>query len=223
GFDIRHIVIDEAQDMSLFQIDMLKTLMNTGSFTILGDLCQGIYAFKGLSSWEDVSEKVFGGRGRFMPLERSYRTTVEIMDYASKTADLLKLNVPRAVPVIRHGPAVVHKECAAGKDQAAAIDGIIKAYQQNGRQSAAVICKTPDECQRLKKLLKSPGIRLLTGREKDYGGGTVILPAYLSKGLEFDGVVIADASRFGMTETDVKLLYVAMTRALHELSVVSVK
>lgn len=222
GFDLRHIVIDEAQDVSLFQTYILRLLMKTNSFTILGDLCQGIYSYRGIADWNDVSEQVFTGDSRLMTLEQSYRTTVEIMDFANTAARKLDYkNVPEAKPVIRHGSLVTVRVMVSFTEIVKEIDLSLAKFTEKGFRSAAVICKTADECRMYKKLLKTPGISVFTGRENDYGGGTVIVPAYLAKGLEFDGVIIADAGaeRYGDSETDVKLLYVAMTRALHELAV----
>ena len=69
----------------------------------------------------------------------------------------------------------------------------------------------------LKKSKNPP--RLITGKEKDYKGGIVIVPSYLAKGLEFDAVMIADGGieNYTTDELDIKLLYVAMTRPLHFL------
>jgi len=224
GFDIRHIVIDEAQDMSLFRAYALRKLLNTGSFTILGDLCQGIYSFMGVKRWEDVSEQIFGNKDiRYMQLEQSYRTTVEIMDFANKAAKRLNLKgIPLAKPVIRHGNEVRVRIKTSLEEAASDIDGLIAGFSKQ-YQSIAVICKTAGECARFKSLLKTP-ISMLTGKENDFSGGIVILPAHLSKGLEFDCVIIANAGKnvYGTSELEIKMLYVAMTRALHEMAVFSV-
>jgi len=79
--DIRHVVIDEAQDYSEFQLDLIREIIGGSSFTILGDLCQGIYSYRGISNWQNVSDKIFGEDNYSMlTLEQSYRTTIEIME-----------------------------------------------------------------------------------------------------------------------------------------------
>ena len=87
----------------------------------------------------------------------------------------------------------------------------------------AVIGKTVDECREIHRHLVRtiPEIRLITGAEGEYGGGVMVVPAHLSKGLEFDGVILADAGaeRFSDSLTDAKLLYVALTRAMHVLDI----
>jgi DNA helicase-2/ATP-dependent DNA helicase PcrA len=225
GFDIRHVVIDEAQDMSPFRAYTLKKLLNTGSFTILGDLCQGVYSHMGVKSWDEIADGVFGGKDvRYMSLEQSYRTTVEIMDFANRAARRLNLpGIPLAKPVIRHGNEVGVFIKATPEEAAAEINEAIAGFAADGYRSLAVICKTAAECTHLRNKLKAKA-RVLTGKESDYGGGVVILPAHLAKGLEFDCVIIANANRasYGASELDIKLLYVAMTRALHEMAVFSV-
>ena len=224
GFDIRHIVVDEAQDMGLFRTYVLRKLLGTGSFTILGDICQGIYSFMGINDWDSVAD-IFENKGvRYMQLEQSYRTTVEIMDFANKAMKHLNLkNIPLAKPVIRHGNKVTVNISNSHSEAAKNIDALINNYKNDNYQSIAIICKTSDECTTLKQKLKTKA-RVLTGKESDYGGGIVILPAYLSKGLEFDCVIIANANKdtYRVNELEIKLLYVAMTRALHEMSVFAV-
>ena len=65
-------------------------------------------------------------------------------------------------------------------------------------------------------------IKLVSGSDEEYVGGVSILPAELSKGLEFDQVLLTDADvdkYDDFNPTDMKLLYVAATRALHELTI----
>jgi DNA helicase-2/ATP-dependent DNA helicase PcrA len=127
--------------------------------------------------------------------------------------------VPLAVPVIRHGASVTVHEVENLEAAATAIKACMKEFSHC--RSVAVMGKTMAECEALRKLLKLP---VITGREEEYRGGALILPVYLAKGLEFDAVYIANASaeRYTEDELDVKLLYVAMTRALHILRVFTV-
>ncbi|WP_373897333.1 RNA polymerase recycling motor HelD [Haloimpatiens sp. FM7315] len=224
--NLRHIVIDEAQDFSLFQLYVLKKIVKNSSFTILGDLCQGIYEYRGIKDWNDVSELIFNGEpSTKLCLEQSYRTTIEIMDSASSVIESLKdSRLPKAKPVIRHGDKVKVFEKDSLKDIASALDERIEIMKKSKYKSMAIICKTLKECSDLKKLLKNKkDVSLITGKEKDYPGGIVLIPCYLAKGLEFDVVIIANASKDSYTEEtlDVKLLYVAMTRPLHELYIYS--
>jgi len=221
-YDLRHIVVDEAQDVGPFQFFVLREVMGSDSFSILGDLCQGIYAHKGVKDWAAVTERVFKGKAVFQTLTQSYRTTVEIMDAANEVIQKLNLaDVPLAEPVIRHGEPVAFTNCKDEANAAEAVRKALDAYTADGLQSMAVICRTPEECDALSKRLGGD-IPVLHGTEDSYGGGATIMPAYLSKGLEFDGVIVADAARYTDEPLDVKLLYIAMTRALHRLAVVRV-
>lgn len=223
--NLRHIVIDEAQDLSLFQFYILKKIVNNNSFTILGDLCQGIYSYRGINDWNDVSTHIFDENSTKLCLEQSYRTTIEIMNSATKViGSLSDSRLPKAKPVIRHGEEVKIFEKNSLKEIAKEIDIRIENLANSNYKSMAIICKTLDECKKLKSLIKNKkNISLITGKEKNYPGGIVIIPCHLAKGLEFDVVIIANVSKeaYIKKELDVKLLYVAMTRPLHELYIYS--
>jgi DNA helicase-2/ATP-dependent DNA helicase PcrA len=218
--DIKHVVIDEAQDCSLFQLAALKALTVNASFTILGDLHQGIYAYKSVEDWEAVRQHVFARQSGYMTLEQSYRTTVEIMEAANAVISRHAQKAwPYAKPVIRHGPPVLTVQADNLADCACKIDKQIMDFLDKGYRSVAVIAKTLAECEALKKRLKSKP-KLINGQEQQYEGGLLLAPVYLVKGLEFDAVIIADQNAYQMQRgLDVRLLYVAMTRALHELTV----
>lgn len=224
---VRHIIIDEAQDFSLFQLHVLKRILNSSSFTILGDLCQGIHSYRGISNWDNVLDTIFKEDSpNFLCLEQSYRTTIEIMEAASTVIESLKdSNLPSAKPVIRHGDKVELIVKSSLDDICISIKENLQIMNSKSYKSAAIICKSMDECIRMKGLLKGLKIsaKVINGNEKEYSGGIVIVPTYLVKGLEFDMVIIANASKtqFTFNELDAKLLYVAMTRPLHKLYIYS--
>lgn len=222
---VKHIVVDEAQDFSAFQFYVLKKIVKDSSFTILGDLCQGIHSYRGVRQWEEIVNEVFEGKKcEFLTLEQSYRTTVEIMEAANNVISKLEnTKLLRAKPVIRHGALV---EVVSMPNIDAVADDMLKRIhnaKEEGHKTIAVICKTMDECEQLLPILKKAekDISVITGNEKEYKSGIVIVPSYLSKGLEFDMVLISNASQENYTENelDIKLLYVAMTRPLHKLCI----
>lgn len=224
---VRHVVIDEAQDFSVFQLFILRELIGGNSFTILGDLCQGIYSYRGINDWKTASDSVFGyGNYTMMTLEQSYRTTIEIMDAANYVIKYLNMpGLPPSKPVIRHGEAVKVIEKPNIHEISELIADNISSLDSEGFKSAAVICKTLEECRQFKGELKKSGlnIRIISGVETEYSGGVVLIPSYLVKGLEFDMVIIANASNkaYSADPLDVKLLYIAMTRPLHRLYIYS--
>jgi DNA helicase-2/ATP-dependent DNA helicase PcrA len=225
---VRHVLIDEAQDFSLFQVYVLKRIINSSSFTILGDLSQGIHSYRGIQDWRDLEKYIFSDANlSFLTLEQSYRTTVEIMDAANEVIKALEdEQLPLAKPVIRHGEAVVVSEKGSLKEVAEDIKIKVEAAMSDGYKSCAIICKTLEECKELKAQLQRLKLKagLITGAEKEYLGGVVIIPSYLVKGLEFDVVIVANASKefYKKEELDIKLLYIAMTRPLHRLYIYSV-
>lgn len=220
---VKHIIIDEAQDFSAFQIFVLKRIIKDSSFTILGDLNQGIHSYRGIRDWNDITENVFSDRrNEFLTLEQSYRTTVEIMEAANQVLEHIKSRkVDKAKPVIRHGEPVRMMGKNSLKDIAADIKEKIDGLKAQSFKTMAVICKTMDECKTVYSLLSKDveDIFIITGKEEVYKSGIAIVPSYLAKGLEFDAVFISDAGQdtYSADELDVKLLYVAMTRPLHRL------
>ncbi|MGE5630819.1 MAG: RNA polymerase recycling motor HelD [Caulobacteraceae bacterium] len=217
---VRHIVIDEAQDFSVFQLYVLKNIIKDSSFTILGDLSQGIHSYRGIRDWDDVSRNVFTDKCKKLILEQSYRTTVEIMEAANQVISSLddRRLIP-AKPVIRHGERVEVIKKSSKIEIADDISTKIKELKGEGFKSIAVICKTAEACKEMHSFFK-PGKdapRIITEKDREYKGGVVVVPSHLSKGLEFDAVFIADAESYIGGELDTKLLYVAMTRSLHRL------
>jgi DNA helicase II / ATP-dependent DNA helicase PcrA len=225
--DIKYCVIDEAQDFNLFQIYTLKKIFNTELFTLLGDLAQGIHSYRGIQDWKDVLENVFTNcNSRFLTLEQSYRTTIEIMSLANEVLKLSRLpGLVLARPVVRHGDKPGIYRCSTEKDFIELLEKRIQALKSKEYQTIAMICKTVDECGKVKKLLDKRGnikAKLLSSEDINYTGGIVIVPSYMAKGLEFDAVIVTSLEEDYMEkELDLKLLYVAMTRALHSLDVLS--
>lgn len=222
---VRHVVIDEAQDFSAFQIYVLKRIIKDSSFTILGDLNQGIHSYRGIQDWDELTGIVFSDRKHdFLTLEQSYRTTVEIMDAANIVIEKIKSRrVSKGKPVIRHGEEVRIRPAANKKE---IINGILRdidEFRSSSYKSVAVICKTLKECREVHSALSRhiDDVILITGREDEYRTGIAVLPVCLAKGLEFDAVVIynADSTEYTEDELDIKLLYVAMTRPLHRLCI----
>ncbi|WP_339061721.1 3'-5' exonuclease [Tepidibacillus marianensis] len=218
---IRNVVIDEAQDFSLFQLFVLKKIVNTDLFSVLGDLSQGIHSYRGIQNWDRVMESIFPNAA-FRTLEQSYRTTVEIMNVAneiirqSQVPDLLL-----AKPVVRHGekPFFISYE----EVFAVSLAENIQQMKEKGYKSVAIIGKTMEECRRIedqiKKLVEIP-VRVLLGEEEYQTDEIVIVPAHIAKGLEFDVVFVVTVDEmYGLDDLEVKLLYVAMTRPLHRLFV----
>lgn len=216
-----HIVIDEAQDFSPFQVAVLDLFVRGHSFTILGDLSQGIHAYRGVHAWEEMSSLFKEEETAYFALTRSYRSTMEIIEFANGILEKGVGSELLAVPVFRSGDAVrliPYGSCSSRtKDLKRAMESLIaKDYR-----TVAILTRTLREAEELHVELRAewPELNLIDGSEGTYQGGYSVLPVYLSKGLEFDAVIVADADAGHYAEKawDAKLMYVGCTRALHEL------
>lgn len=219
-YRFNHIVIDEAQDYSLFQLLVLKEMAYNYSLTIVGDLGQGIYYYKGIESWEKVISEVFGGEAAYMPLTQSYRSTVEIISLANEVLRKQKNNLKPAVPVLRHGkePQIVSFENP--REFVESLDNIVNEVKALNKNSVAVIGRTYNECKKIKDILKKYSNHdwdVVKENEKTLKLDKIIIPSYMTKGLEFDCSVIYNCSKenYSNSELDKRLLYVSLTRALH--------
>lgn len=202
----KHIVIDEAQDYGEFTFYTLNKIFRNSSFSIYGDLAQSLYSYRSVDNW-DCLENIFKNF-EILKLSKSYRTTIEIMEEANKINVLL--NLDKAIPVIRHGEKVDYTNKKV-------IDLIIEL--KNKYKTVAIITKTQNETNDLYEELKDQiDINLINSSNLNYNSNINILPSYLSKGLEFDSVIIVGKEKFKEENSlDMKLLYVSMTRALHKL------
>ena len=215
-----HIVVDEAQDYNPFQIYLINKLTKGNSLTLVGDIAQGIYYYKGLKTWDDIVDRVFQGKATYIQLTQSYRSTVEIIDFAEEALKSQKLNLKNAKPVLRHGDVPEIVKCSSDKEAVKKIIDIINEIINKGKSSIAIITKTLDEGKKIEKIIKKETnlkITLLKGSEKENNDDIVIIPSYLTKGLEFDATIVYDPSeeKYNDSILDKRLLYVSLTRALH--------
>ena len=219
--NIKCVVIDEAQDFGIFSYFVLKKLLSNATFSIFGDMAQGIYSYRAIGDWNEIKENVIFD-AEFLNLKKSYRTSIEIMNEANKVSEAIGLG--RANPVIRSSGPIIKTNI--GKDKEALyIVNRVKEYQSQGFKSIAIVYKDQTNMMELNRLLKKEKIEseIIYKDQEKYNGGVCILTSYLSKGLEFDVVIIADADDsiyLSNNILDMKLLYVAMTRALHKLELI---
>ncbi|MGG4032517.1 ATP-binding domain-containing protein [Paenibacillus cisolokensis] len=214
-----HIVIDEAQDYSPFRIEALKLCQRRPSMTVLGDLQQGIHGYAGVRSWREQMELFDDEDVQYYELDRSYRSTMEIIEFANRVLAGMDGGVRPAVPVFRSGEPV-EIERTEPENWLAAVEESVRSWQAEGRyKTIVVIGRTARECALLYERLAAGGLyaALVESSQPSYGGGLTVVPVYLSKGLEFDAVVMADAGEAAYGDADAKLLYVGCTRALHRL------
>ncbi len=228
-FELKHIVIDEAQDFSEFQFYIFKKIVKSSSLTILGDLAQGIYYYRGTENWQKTMSIVFDEQiePQYLTLKKTYRTTEEIMNVANKVISHLieKLKCSLGEPVMKNGAPVTIKEFENRDEMVKRIRERLDEFKENGLKNIALICKTVEDCEKLKKELDIDEIHVISDSDSEYAGGISIVPSYLSKGLEFDSVIITDAdvNNYSKSEVDTKLLYVCITRAMSILDIYHVE
>ena len=220
---MKHIVIDECQDFSPFQVALLKKVNPAATFSLVGDLYQGIRADEGIRSWDEWKGPVFDHRADLKQLTVSYRNTVEIMDLAQAVAARWPIDgICETKPVLRHGeePRIVRAQ--SEKERLALIRDQVRAWQAEGYHSIALIEKTAEQAGALfRRIGAELGARLLSETDAEYRGGVMILPASIAKGMEFDCVGVCDASAESFPDDEFlcRVLYVMMTRPLHRLCV----
>lgn len=215
--DIRQVVIDEAQDYYPMQYEVLKILFREARYTVLGDIHQSIERDVDISLYDDIV-KILGREKAALRLvlNKSYRSSFEINRYTRR----LLAGKQKFISFNRHTsrPVVVYREARHLVDQAMVRD--IDSYFEQGYGSIAIITKTRAGAEDLYARLKDLTLVNLVGNnERKLKKGALIIPAYTAKGLEFDVVLVDDASKENYsTGYDRKLLYIACTRALHQLA-----
>ncbi len=225
---IKHVVIDEAQDYGEFQFDVLKTILNSNSMTILGDIAQGVHYYRGIENWKRFIDVEFNNiKTTYTTLQKTYRTTKEIMNVANHVIDKLpeyeKEFIVLGEPVIDRKNSIQFIKCEDFDENVKIINDRINTYLMNDYKSIAIIGKDMKECEKIEKSLAKfrKDVKLIRGKDSEYNSGISIVPSYLAKGLEFDCVIISNANNEKYTNStlDIKLLYVTITRAMSKIDI----
>lgn len=210
--EIKHVVIDEAQDYSKLQFIVIKELTNCLGMTIVGDSNQRLVPVAASHNipMESLSEVLVDMDTETFRLNKSYRSTAEIMQYANK---FLKNN--NIVPLVRNGEKVEEIHVKSDKEFIEKADAALVEMKAKGFETVGIICRNMEETKYFGKLLKNNDYIKIVDRENIiYSGGQVVIPSYLAKGLEFDGVIMVDTDK---SNNKNKVSYVMATRALHKL------
>lgn len=214
---IKHVFIDEAQDYSAFQYHYLKKIFPFAKMTVLGDSNQSIFAGSAASDGFEPLRHLFGEpETEHIVLKRSYRSTRQIVEFTSKMIE----GGSGIIPFNRNGPEPVLVQAGGDDERLSMIADAIARLAAQKRGSVALLCKTAEESKRTFDILKSrlPEMKLIEKETATFEKGIAVIPSYLAKGVEFDAVVIADASAECYSREDErKLFYTACTRAMHEL------
>ena len=217
---VRHVFIDEGQDYTPFQFAFIRRLFPRSKMTVLGDWNQAIYAHASANTdgFAPLTSLYGPEHTETNVLTRSYRSTREIVEF---TRGLLA-DGTAIEPFNRGGSLPVVTEAADRADLSIKVAGRIRALLADGHKTIGVICKTAAESREAYDALQDAGfpLRLVGTETASFEPGVLVIPSYLAKGVEFDAVVIYNASmeQYGR-EAERKLFYTACTRAMHELYV----
>jgi hypothetical protein len=186
-----HVVVDEAQELTDAQWQMLLLRCPSRSFTIVGDRAQARHGFT--ESWRERLKRVGFGQVSLASLSINYRTPQEVMSEAEPVirAVLPDANVPTSIRST--GVPVMH-------GSAADLDSILKAWLAAHAEGIACVVGHP-------AFPSTSRVRSLTPE--------------LSKGLEFDLVILIDPESFGEGIEGAVDRYVAMTRATQQLVILT--
>ncbi|MFE4893853.1 RNA polymerase recycling motor HelD [Peribacillus butanolivorans] len=218
---IKYVLVDEAQDYSPFQFEFLKRLFPSARMTVLGDFNQAIFAhaservdFQTLTSLYGISET------ESITLAQSYRSTKQIIEF---TRELVP-DGHRIKAFDREGEKPVLTQVPSHDELHDKIVSKVKDFQSREYNTIAIICKSAAESAAAYDALSIIGeIKLVQKGTNEYEQGVVVIPAYLAKGIEFDAVIIYDASVQAYGDESLRrLFYTACTRAMHSLQIYTV-
>ncbi|KEZ91480.1 HelD family protein [Lacrimispora celerecrescens] len=213
---IKQVVIDEAQDYYPLHFEIFHLLFSKAKFTILGDINQTLEKREDLSLYKQIRKIFNKKKSSLVTMDKSFRCTNEILNYGlrflEQSTEIKSFNRKGDEP-----------EIYTANDQISYHNMIVsevKSCLKMGYQSIGLICKTEKKALFLYESLKDKAdVQLIKSESITDLQGVFIIPVYMSKGLEFDAVLICDAdAETYYSQDDKKLLYIACTRALHRLN-----
>lgn len=209
---VKHLVIDEMQDYSPIQYAVLQRLFHCKK-TVLGDFGQSLNPFT--VSDEHGFQEIFPNL-QFVELKKSYRSSYEIIEFAKR---FLPKNAIEAVE--RHGeePEIITYE--NDEEQLIFLKRALQQFQESGYKTCGIVCKTETQATYLETMLQDYSINRIDETSTSFTEGITLCSVQLAKGLEFDSVIVPFIDKGYQTEFDKGLLYIACTRALHRLTLLT--
>ncbi|HSQ34286.1 MAG TPA: RNA polymerase recycling motor HelD, partial [Peptostreptococcaceae bacterium] len=215
--EIKYVIIDEAQDYTPLQYEIFHQLFQHANMTILGDLNQSINPFMNVGDYSNISSIFPKDNTCIINLTKSYRSTMEITKFSR---GLLNKEMPDEY-VERSGEKPLVLGFSTEEDIQERIVEDIKLYKDKGYKSIGIITRTVKQANEVYSSLKgNVDVKAIMKDNDEYISDTLVIPAYLAKGLEFDVVLIYNAGNENYCCEEERLLfYTACTRALHVLCV----
>ena len=208
---IKEVVIDEAQDYSKLEYILIRKIFKKSNFTILGDINQTINPYYKYENLEELS-KIFDNGTIYLELNKTYRSTPEIIEHTNK---ILNLKHVSAIRRENQRPVLFRDNILDLKTSLLKDINLLK----KEHFSVAIITKDDSESEKVYELLKNDvkDINILNSNTKNFNKKMVIIPSYIAKGLEFDSVIIYTEKENSYKQDEKYLYYVACTRAQHQL------
>lgn len=225
--DIKHVVVDEGQDLSPLEYIVLADLVGHFSFTIVGDVNQAIASgLPTMDSWSALVGAAFpGNKHEQHNLTTSYRNSFEITCFANYVLRGAggQSSLTKPVPRLTEEPVLVN--CGDNTAMISKVNALLDSYSGLKLANVAVLTKSVHEARDIHaRLIKLKRVGLIVSESQSYYGGAVVMPVHLAKGLEFDCVIMAGVSsqNYPASKEHAKLLYVGITRAMHRLALLFV-
>ena len=220
----RHIVVDEAQDISPIEFKLLTIASANNWFTVLGDTAQRLGLYRGIRAWREL-DRVFGRSDIKVQYARtSYRANVHITRFNNRLLRTFDGNIPIPIPFNRDGHRVeYHGHSSEGEMHLAVVSHLNRIRSLEGLEDSTIAILVRDSAQlsRFERSCAARGITDIARLRDNFSSGirTVVGRIPDAKGLEYDAVIVMGVNHtFRETLFNQKLLYVATTRAKHHLS-----
>ena len=213
---IEQTIVDEAQDYSILEYMLLKKILKRSKFTILGDINQTINPYYEYKSLEEL-KSVFTDSVNYIELNKTYRSSPEIIEHANK---ILGLNLVSAIRRNTSIPVEFRYEDNLKEQLTKDIENLKK-----DNKSIAIITKTDTEAATIYKLLKKDmnELTLIANNSKAFSRELVVIPSYMAKGLEYDATIVYTEKNNQFTHKERYLYYVSCTRSQHHLIIYNQK
>ena len=218
--DMKFVFMDEIQDYTPFQLAYMKYKFPRARYTMLGDLNQSIFTKNNSQTLLSEAQTLFDAdETKVVQLVHSYRSTKQITEFTKA----ILTNGQRIEPFNRMGDL---PNLLMAKNETESVQQVINQLKENDQHNytTAIIAKTLEDAEHLHDLLKVNNVAstLIRSENQRLAAGTIVLPSFLAKGLEFDAVIMWDASKDKFDEDEQQLVYTIASRAMHKLTITSI-
>lgn len=211
---IKHVVIDEAQDYSVIQYEIIRSIFTNAKMTVLGDINQSIHPFVDYKNYDDIKNIFNKTNAAIMHLSKSFRSTSEITKFGRQILSDISIQ-----PIERYNGKPKLYNVGTTDEIVEGIVRMVPEFKKDDMKSIGIICKSSEQGDDLYERLKDRiDVDLIRKDDIKFRHKTVIIPSYLAKGLEFDAVILYNINKDNyLGEIDKKLFYTMCTRPLHHL------